>query len=622
MRIHLVTVKKFILWLMIPVTLLNSGCNNFKYSADSILFKEQHTELSKQAKKYFNLANTTKDPIEKNKLLLLSAELLININEAEAAQNNLNLLNTNHLNTNQYATWKILLAQISLLKKDVANAKNLIAHLGFYPKLDHDVYKKLYNTKVNIFQQNGEILEAIQEQILLEKFLSTKEELADNYKNIWGKLQQLSPSFLKSANQNNYNYTMQGWLNIAYIIKQYDTEPAELSEAIEEWKKNYPKHPATSILDLKIIYQNNATKTNDNPALPFNNIHKIALLLPLSGPYKKSGIAIKNGFLVASYHRKSNYKPSIIIMDTHQQSITNLYKKSIQEKANLIVGPLLKEDIEHLIKLNKLTIPVIALNTIEHLHDNLLYQIGLSPELEGKLIVEKARENSHKNALLIIENNELYKRIGKTIVNNWQLMGKNILDTLKFNNQINLDKNLKIMLGIEDSNNRAHKLANLGIKFNFDPTRRQDIDCIFLITNAVNSRQIKPLLNFYYANKIPVYANSNIYTGISNPSLDRDLDGIQFCDMPWMLDPSIYNTNIHQSIKSLWKESFAAFPRLYGLGIDAYKLSNKIPILLSMPEIGISGVTGMLKMHDNIITRQLMWGTFENGSPVVVNQKN
>ena len=48
-----------------------------------------------------------------------------------------------------------------------------------------------------------------------------------------------------------------------------------------------------------------------------------------------------------------------------------------------------------------------------------------------------------------------------------------------------------------------------------------------------------------------------------------------------------------------------------------------MPQLLYMPEVGISGMTGILKIdQNNIIYRKLMWGTFENGLAIVLNQKN
>ena len=593
---------------------------------------QQHPDhLTEESQKYLKIAENSKNPVEKNNLYLLSAELLISANNVLEAETTLNEVNTAILTPSQHAIWQILLAKINLLQTNIVQAKTLLANIGTYQNLDNDVYKKLYTTKAEIFIQTGEILEAVQDQVNLEKFLTTEQEIAINHKNIWDNLQQLTPNFLRLANQGNFSQTMQGWLTIAYITKQYDADQSELSKALQIWQKSFPNHPANTVLDLSskqnLITENSLNNDLNREAMQkkLTKLNKIALLLPLSGPYKKSALAIKNGFLAASYNKKSDTKkPEIIVLDTNEQSIVNVYKQAITSGADFIVGPLIKEDLERLAKFTKISTPVLALNTLpEHnLHTNLLFQFGLPPEVESRAIVDKARDNHHKNALFIVQNNDLGKRMLHSISNDWQAIGGRIVNVINFNSTTDLNKILQTTLGIEDSNNRAKDLTSLGIKFNFEPRRRQDLDCIFLVTNATNARQIKPLLNFYYAGRIPVYATSNIYTGTPNPSLDRDLDGIQFCDIPWMLDSSIASRSIYQSIKNLWKENFAQYSRLYALGIDAYKLSIQMPQLLTMPEVGISGMTGMLKINNNIISRKLMWGTFENGLAIVLNQKN
>ena len=593
---------------------------------------QQHPDhLTEESQKYLKIAENSKNPVEKNNLYLLSAELLISANNVLEAETTLNEVNTAILTPSQHAIWQILLAKINLLQTNIVQAKTLLANIGTYQNLDNDVYKKLYTKKAEIFIQTGEILEAVQDQVNLEKFLTTEQEIAINHKNIWDNLQQLTPNFLRLANQGNFSQTMQGWLTIAYITKQYDADQSELSKALQIWQKSFPNHPANTVLDLSskqnLITENSLNNDLNREAMQkkLTKLNKIALLLPLSGPYKKSALAIKNGFLAASYNKKSDTKkPEIIVLDTNEQSIVNVYKQAITSGADFIVGPLIKEDLERLAKFTKISTPVLALNTLpEHnLHTNLLFQFGLPPEVESRAIVDKARDNHHKNALFIVQNNDLGKRMLHSISNDWQAIGGRIVNVINFNSTTDLNKILQTTLGIEDSNNRAKDLTSLGIKFNFEPRRRQDLDCIFLVTNATNARQIKPLLNFYYAGRIPVYATSNIYTGTPNPSLDRDLDGIQFCDIPWMLDSSIASRSIYQSIKNLWKENFAQYSRLYALGIDAYKLSIQMPQLLTMPEVGISGMTGMLKINNNIISRKLMWGTFENGLAIVLNQKN
>lgn len=621
-----------LLWIPFILTMmLLNGCGQYRYHLDDISVTQHPEHLAKESRRYLRIAENSKNLTEKNHFLLLGAELLINANDSQEAEKILHELNTESLTTPQQAVWQILLAKIQLTQANIPKAKELLANIATYQNLDDNVYKKLYATKAEIFLQTGEILEAIQEQVNLEKFLATDQEKTINHKNIWDNLQQLTPNFLRLANQGNFSQVMQGWLTIAYITKQYDADQSELSKAMHVWKNNFPGHPANDILVLgaqnALINNyptNNQTDQESVIKEKFDKLNKIALLLPLSGTYNNSAIAIKNGFLAAAYHKKSETKkPAIIVLDTNQQQINNVYTQAIKEGADLIVGPLIKEDVEKLARFTKISTPTLALNTLHNLHANLLFQFGLPPEIESRAMVEKARDNHHKNALFIVQNNDLGNRMQHSIAKDWQAIGGHIISVINFNMKTDLNKTLKLALGIEDSNNRAKDLTNLGIKFHFEPRRRQDIDCIFLITSPANARQIKPLLNFYYANKIPVYATSSIYAGTPNPSLDRDLDGIQFCDIPWVLDGSIASSSIYQSVKNLWKENFAQYSRLYALGIDAYKLSTQLPQLIYMPEVGISGMTGILKINNkNIIYRKLMWGTFENGLVVVLNQKN
>ncbi|WP_280522018.1 penicillin-binding protein activator [Candidatus Coxiella mudrowiae] len=67
--------------------------------------------------------------------------------------------------------------------------------------------------------------------------------------------------------------------------------------------------------------------------------------------------------------------------------------------------------------------------------------------------------------------------------------------------------------------------------------RREDFDTIFLVANSRQERQIIPLLRFYYADDVSIYATSAIYS----PSviIDYDLDGMIFDDMPWVLAPEL-----------------------------------------------------------------------------------
>ena len=90
-------------------------------------------------------------------------------------------------------------------------------------------------------------------------------------------------------------------------------------------------------------------------------------------------------------------------------------------------------------------------------------------------------------------------------------------------------------------------------------------------------RQIRPLLRYFFAGNIPVYATSQIYSGRPNPQRDADLNGVMFCDMPWVLSPSNLSPSslarIQQQVQTAWPDSYANNAKLYALGVDAYRVA-------------------------------------------------
>ena len=112
------------------------------------------------------------------------------------------------------------------------------------------------------------------------------------------------------------------------------------------------------------------------------------------------------------------------------------------------------------------------------------------------------------------------------------------------------------------------------------------------------ARQIKPLLAYYGATDIPVYATSMVFSGIVNSHLDKDLDGIIFCDMN-----AVFANNGHP------------VARLYAFGADTYFLANHLAALTAGTPI--NGNTGQLYLDNtHQVKRQLTLGIFRDGVPV------
>ncbi|MCR3843466.1 penicillin-binding protein activator, partial [Pseudomonas aeruginosa] len=125
------------------------------------------------------------------------------------------------------------------------------------------------------------------------------------------------------------------------------------------------------------------------------------------------------------------------------------------------------------------------------------------------------------------------------------------------------------------------------------------------------ARQIKPTLAFQYAGDLPVYATSHLYTGTNNPTQDQDLNGIRFCETPWLLNPS---DPTRQQVAAQWPQANGSMGRLYAMGVDAYRLAPRLPELKAVPSLQIDGLTGTLSLNPTQrIERQLQWAEFRNG---------
>lgn len=115
---------------------------------------------------------------------------------------------------------------------------------------------------------------------------------------------------------------------------------------------------------------------------------------------------------------------------------------------------------------------------------------------------------------------------------------------------------------------------------------------------------------------MPVYATSQIYTGDSNTLLNNDLSGIRFVDMPWLLQPD------HPAVMA-YRQNYVAkstdMERLYGLGIDAFRLMTHLLDPLFVSEINFDGVTGYVRASSgNLFIREPVAAQFEQGKAQLI----
>ena len=113
-------------------------------------------------------------------------------------------------------------------------------------------------------------------------------------------------------------------------------------------------------------------------------------------------------------------------------------------------------------------------------------------------------------------------------------------------------------------------------------------------------------------------AMSRVYGGAPVAAMDRDLDGLEFSDAPWVIGQVSGLPSREELAASLRGVQGQAL-RLFAFGIDAYRLLGYIDWLNRHPYSFINGATGELSIDaSRQVRRKLAWARFQDGIPIAV----
>ena len=586
---------------------MQSGCatrrqDNSKFqqqtaTANQLLADGQAQQV---AQIYQRLAQTKSS--DQNQFRLLAVEAFLQSGNETDAQRYLDSINANDLSSTQLNVFKLLTGQLYL---NAADAEQALERFRFITpaKLNNRHKISYYQSLAFAYALKGQLIDSANAKIALSELPDQAEQQQKNMTAIietLGGLDNATLSNLESTATGNLG----GWAALTLLLKSNRIGSTSFTQVFSQWQQRYPTHPGNTI-QLE-AYQAPVRE-------PFQLPQAIAILLPESGAYAQASAAIKAGFMAASYNPDASaFQPSIKFYDTSTSEIQTLYQHSINNGAELIIGPLQKNNIIRLAELPELSTPILALNRIPDLVKDKLYQFGLSPEDEAEQIVTQALKDGHNKALILVPDTALGQRIANTIDHFWQLAGGIILEAQSYN-QKNSDHShpIKQLLNLNESLTRSKKIRRLFPSIKYTPRRRHDVDAIFLAGRPRDARLLNPQLQFYRATRVPIYATSQIYAGLPNPSQDIDLNGITFCDTPWLFNDSYQGQLSMYNQKNNWQQFPANYLRLFALGIDAFSL---LPHLATMATNYYPGATGNLTLSaDNHIKRELVCAKFSEG---------
>lgn len=565
-------------------------------TVDGPLFVQQQlaSPYHKSASAYLALANQQAEPDERDVFLMMAAGRLIE--DGQWRQGRAILSRLNSLSPRFASEKQLLLAKIEMIRSQPRSAIAQLANIRGENELPLYYQAQYHEMLACAYQSTDKPIESVTERMKLAALLPDETSKANNLRALWLTLTTLPIAELNTtALESETDSNLEGWVRLALISRNHDMRPQVIREKLKQWQNVYAKHPGNYLL-----------KINQADQKLFAPPKQIALLLPLTGKLAGPGNAVRDGFTAAYSGSGQADDVNVRFYNTAAGEVSSLYAQAISDGADYIVGPLVKRDAEIVAAMNH-PVPTLLLNDLNQQVSGPVYQFGLSPGAEAAQVASKARKNGHSRALVMIPQGEWGDDVGATFQTQWRLNGGQVSDVLRFKAGNDLNAEISRFLHISESEARSKQLKQiLGRSIQSTPRRRQDFDMIFLLAYPSQARQIMPLLRYYYAGDIPVYATSTTYAGVANPRKDRDLNGIIFCDMPWIF--------AHQESHQNWPEQWNSYHRLYALGMDSYALSRQFNRLFLFPTMGVSDQSGILYLNSNQkIGRLLVWGQFKNG---------
>ena len=341
----------------------------------------------------------------------------------------------------------------------------------------------------------------------------------------------------------------------------------------------------------------------------------IALLLPIEGQLKAVAQAVRDGVFAAYFADTHMPRPELRLYDAGNSAADAVaaYQRAVAEGADRIVGPLRRDAVSAVLAQNPLPAPVLALNLPEH-GETLppgSAAFGLSPDTEGAQAAQHLLDRGITHAAIIAADTDWAERAAAAFRAQFEaahgiVIGESRLKAGELNFSASVQKALSSLPPQTISAQTQAAPASPDVA-SFANTG------VFISATPQQARLLVPQIKLAgYAN-LPVFATSHIFGGLTNPDMDRDLDGVEFCDAPWLFD-AVVGLPRHSDVANSLESARGAGSRLFAMGMDAYALVPYLDWMGEHRDAYLPGATGQLS-NDGTgrIQRSLTWAHFAEG---------
>ncbi|EIV2970115.1 penicillin-binding protein activator [Cronobacter sakazakii] len=584
----------------------------------------------------------------------------------------------------------LLEAQIKLAQQDYQGAAALLDKINA-ADLSDEQKARYWQAKIDA-SQGRPSLELLRALVAQEPLLQG----AAKQKNIdatWQALSQMSADQAKALVINADENTLQGWLDLQRVWLDNRNDPKMLQAGVKDWQTRYPQNPGAKMLPSQLAnLQNYKPASADKIALllPLNGqaavfgraiqqgfeAAKNAGTSPVAAqsstpapaqadnaaqptdgtqPQPTDGVASPAAApvddLAAQPDAPQNTQPAqqpvdaqpvaaapanpaaeIKIYDTSSQSITQILAQAQQDGASLVVGPLLKESVDGVLK-SGTPLNVLALNQPETVQNrpNVCY-FALSPEDEAADAAAHIWQEGKRAPLLLVPYSALGDRVTKAFADRWTQLGGGTVLQQKFGSVNELKMNINGGTGIALTGSpvaaslpQQQPVTIGGLSIPAPPTDAQitagtsgNVDAVYILATPSEIALIKPMIAMRAGSHsgATLYASSRSAQGGSGPDFRLEMEGLEFSDIP-MLTGS--NPALMQQALAAVNNDYS-LARLYAMGVDAWSLANHFSQMRQVPGFQLSGNTGALSAtQDCVINRKLTWLKYQQGQLVPAN---
>jgi len=543
------------------------------------------------------------DPEQAVQLRLAAADQSIQQGNHAQARSILEKVQLDTLKPAQQIFALTLQAEIALADGKPEQAEQALQHPAFERLGELPVAQQVRSqlARAEALEATDKPLAAARERVFTAPLLSG-EQARPNHEAIWKLISALPEQQLQGAADDD----LAGWQSLALSLKRAGTV-AQQQRAIDDWIAQNPQHPAAEQLPEPL------QKLRELADQPLNNI---ALLLPMDGQLASVARALRDGFLAAHLHaQQSGQALRIELYDsTRMTSIDEFYRQAQAAGVQLVVGPLEKDLVRQLAERDQLPITTLALNYSDAGQSTppQLFQFGLAAEDEAREVARRAWADGHRRAIALAPRGDWGGRILDAFRQSWEEAGGTLVAAEPLAEPVQLANQIADLLQLRNSESRGGRVSSItDASTSNQPTRRQDVDFLFLAATPQQAQQVRPTLIFQYAGDLPVYATSHLHAASHDRTQYLDLEGIRFAETPWLLNDQL---PLRQEVEQKWPQAGGSLGRLYAMGADAYLLAPRLNQLLALPDTQLDGLSGTLSLNpQQRIERQLPWAEFRDG---------